>query len=738
MTSNNNSSQHNILSKLFKRSPVLFIGLSFALIIMMMITMIVLSIGQLSAMRSELENIITYHNSKIEQVQTLRYVMRERMLAMHQLVIEDDPFKRDELMMGFDINANRFIEAIRELQKLAKTADEHKMVDELRDLGSSGNVVQKSVIELLDRNKSASAKKALVEKGMPAQLLVLNQAEKALAYYKRVAREVETETRAAQRKTIFMMIALGGLASAASFLTALTVIKRTKADREDLSIAAIAFETQEGIMITNSKQIILRVNQAFTKITGYTANEAIGQTLDMLKSDHQNETLYLKLWDNVNRAGAWQGEIRNRYKNGAVCPNWLTITVVKKEDGTIANYVVMITDISERKKIEARLIEAKEEAELANKAKTQFISSMSHELRTPLNAILGFGQLLELEGDTLGQEQQESVNNILTAGQQLLGLINGILDLSRIDMGKMDISLQPLCIAEIVSGCMDQVAVAMGNKRNITFENSLTDTKLQVMGDDLRLRQVLINLLSNAVKYNNDNGKVSVSSVIENNGWLRIEVRDTGPGVAKEKHSLLFTPFERLDQKHGTISGVGIGLYISKQLVEAMQGTVGVDSEPGKGSAFWFELPLAEEVRKLSTIPEKTRQPILQGASGFSVLLIEDNLMNVELIKKAMKSRPAIEFLVAGTAEEGMTIAEEVCPSLILMDINLPGIDGITATTLLKKIDATRNIPVVALSANAMRDEIDRALASGCQAYLTKPVKLQELYEVIDKICVAT
>jgi len=720
--------------KFFRCNPVLVIGLSFALIIIMMISLVVLSISQMSALHTQLENLITFHNAKIEQVQTLRYVMRERMLAMHQLVIEDDPFKRDELGMNFASMANRFVEAISELKRLAETEEERGLIEELRLLGITGSYIQSSVVDLLNKDKVAAAKKMLKEQGMPAQLKVLHQAENVLAYYKRVASDVETETLAVKRNTVLKLIILGGLLSVVSLFTAMMVVRRTKADREDLTVAAAAFETRDGIMIANEKNVILRVNHAFTDITGYTAKEAIGKLPGMLNSGQQDEFFFARLWDKVNREGTWQGEIFNRYKNGEVHPNWLTITAVKKEDGTIANYVAMIADITERKQIEFNLIQAKEEAEKANNAKNQFISSMSHELRTPLNAILGFGQLLKLSGDSLGQEQRESINYILSAGQQLLGLINEILDLSRMEAGKMELKIRSLCIADITLSCIDQVAVAMGDKKNIKFENLITDTGETVLGDELHVRQVLINLLGNAVKYNVDNGHVSVRSVIETKGMLRIEVRDTGLGIASDKQTLLFMPFERIDQKHGTIAGVGIGLYISKQLVEAMQGTIGVYSEQEKGSTFWFDLPLADEPSEVKAVDERAQYPQLQAQSRFVVLLVEDNHLNVLLIQKALHSRPGIELIVTGTAEECLDRVKEVRPGLILMDIDLPGIDGITATSILKGMDATRNIPVVALSAKAMATDIDLALNSGCDAYLTKPLQLQSLYEVIDKV----
>ena len=225
---------------------------------------------------------------------------------------------------------------------------------------------------------------------------------------------------------------------------------------------------------------------------------------------------------------------------------------------------------------------------------------MSHELRTPLNAILGFAQLLAVQIEADNREQQESVSHIISAGEQLLGLINDLLDLSRIEVGKLDFNIQDVSIAELVSSSVSIVASSLGNKRNIQIINGLIDTKVLVRGDSLRIRQILINLLNNGVKYNRENGSVKIDSIEQKNGMLRIQVIDTGAGIASEQLPLLFKHFERINQKHGAIEGSGIGLYVSKQLVEAMLGNIGVDSVQGQGSTFWFELPLAVKQESLA------------------------------------------------------------------------------------------------------------------------------------------
>jgi signal transduction histidine kinase len=294
------------------------------------------------------------------------------------------------------------------------------------------------------------------------------------------------------------------------------------------------------------------------------------------------------MWHTISSGRIWHGQIRNRARNGTFY--WVDSTIVPflNKEGKPYQYVSVRTDIT-------ALIKARAAAEDANKAKSQFLSSMSHELRTPLNSILGFGQLLDLLIDPDAKEQHEYVKHMLTAGNQLLGLINDLLDLSRIEIGKLEFNIQNVNISELISSSASLVASSMANPRNITIENTITDPGLIVKGDALRIRQVLINLLSNAVKYNREQGKVSLSSEKQKDGRHRIQVKDTGAGIASDKLPLLFNHFERIDQKHGTIEGAGIGLYVCKQLVTAMHGEIGAESVKGEGSTFWFVLPAADE-----------------------------------------------------------------------------------------------------------------------------------------------
>jgi PAS domain S-box-containing protein len=492
---------------------------------------------------------------------------------------------------------------------------------------------------------------------------------------------------------------------------------------------AMILTSLDGFWMADIHGRLLEVNDAFCRLMGYSREELLSMGVSDVEVIETPEDASRHISELIGK-GRVRFETSYRRKDGSFVNVEVSINYSKIGDERIYCF---LRDMTERQKHEAELLAARQKEEV-RRLKSAFLMNLSHEFRTPLNAILGFGQLLDADTDLNTADRQESVKHILESGHLLLGLINDLLSFSQFEAGKMNFNIQPLCIADITSSCVAQVATAMGSNKNILIRNTITDTALRVQGDNQRVRQVLINLLSNAVKYNKEYGQITVSSAIEQGGWLRIEVRDTGVGIAREKMPLLFTPFERIDQSHGSISGVGIGLHITKLLVEEMHGTVGAESEQGKGSTFWFELPLAEETDEPAEAPGTSNKPMLHGDTRFVVLCVEDNPASAKLVQTALKSRPGIQLLMAGTAEEGLKIAEESLPDLILMDIHLPRIDGITATTILKEIEATRDIPVVALSAAVQREDIERALIAGCSTYLTKPIELQALYEVIDSL----
>jgi CheY-like chemotaxis protein/anti-sigma regulatory factor (Ser/Thr protein kinase) len=371
---------------------------------------------------------------------------------------------------------------------------------------------------------------------------------------------------------------------------------------------------------------------------------------------------------------------------------------------------------------------------------------MSHELRTPLSAILGFAQLIESGQPQPTPEQKRSVDQILQAGWYLLDLINEILDLALIESGKLSLSLKPVCLSDIMLECESMIE-PQAKKHNISvafpdfYSTQFTD--LFVSADRTRMKQVLINLLSNALKYNKVGGTVSVCCIEKPLGRVRICVQDSGNGLAPEQIEQLFQPFNRLGQHASEEQGTGIGLVMTKRLVALMGGSIEVESTLGVGSTFSIEMnltapgvPHAVTSMDLNSnygltvgVPAQTSNSLLL----YTLLYIEDNSANLMLITDLMVRRPDIRLLTAGDALQGIAIAKSDLPDVILMDINLPGVSGIKALTLLSKDPATAHIPVVALSANAMQRDIEKGLEAGFYKYLTKPLKVVEFMQTMDE-----
>jgi signal transduction histidine kinase/CheY-like chemotaxis protein len=378
------------------------------------------------------------------------------------------------------------------------------------------------------------------------------------------------------------------------------------------------------------------------------------------------------------------------------------------------------------------LVMAKEEAEQATQAKTNFLSSMSHELRTPLNAILGFGQLLESEVDRATKEQKaDFVRHIIKAGRHLLTLINEILDLAKIEAGHVALSPEPVALSEILSECraMLEPLAAERGVRMIFPEES----QLHVQADRVRLKQVLLNLLSNAIKYNRYQGAVVVESVLVPPDKSRVSVQDTGLGVPRDQMHHLFKPFNRLGQEAGQQEGTGIGLVVTKRLVEMMGGAIGVTSEEGVGSTFWIELPLSEPA-----VQSAVNMPMLMPIATSPVeerpllLYVEDNPANLKLIEEIISFRGDLDLISAPDGQLGVQLARAHLPNLVLMDIHLPGLSGAEAQQILKEDPRTAHIPIIALTANAMPREIAKGLAAGFFRYITKPIDITELSEAIN------
>ncbi len=392
-----------------------------------------------------------------------------------------------------------------------------------------------------------------------------------------------------------------------------------------------------------------------------------------------------------------------------------------------------VQDITERVEAEQALIIARDEADRANQAKSAFLSSMSHELRTPMNAILGFGQLMEYD-EELSDEHKDNVREILKAGHHLLELINEVLDLAKVESGHIDLSLEPVEVCPIVEECLNLVS-PLADRRDIQFSHSGLKGAA-VRADRMRLRQVLINLLSNAIKYNREGGSVRLDVRSEGADRLRILVTDTGQGIPAARLTELFQPFNRLDAENSGIEGTGIGLTITRRIVEMMGGTVDVESEVGVGSTFWIELPLESlpEPDHEGAAADSTTPAQHTETAQHTVLYIEDNPSNLRLMAQILGRRQHIHLLTAHTPELGIELALARRPELILLDINMPGMDGYQVLRVFKADECLKTIPVVAVTANAMPCDIERGVAAGFADYLTKPLDVARFYSIIDKL----
>jgi len=421
-------------------------------------------------------------------------------------------------------------------------------------------------------------------------------------------------------------------------------------------------------------------------------------------------------------------------KDGSRFPAIVSITPLRAADGALIGYLLIGADNSARKQSELALKEALSAADKANRAKSEFLSSMSHELRTPLNAILGFAQLLGSASPPPTPLQKRSVDQILKAGWYLLELINEILDLALIESGSMTMSNEPVSLAEVLAECRAMIE-PQARSRGISMRFPDFSGPSFVTADRTRVKQVLINLLFNAVKYNRPGGTVGVECFPVASGAVRISVRDTGHGLSPEQLEQLFQPFNRLGKEASSEEGTGIGLVVTKRLVELMGGTIGVDSVVGEGSVFWAELALAEApgFSALESRDLPAEASIAQeGVALRTVLYVEDNPANLELVEQLIARRPDLRLLSAADGKVGIEYARTCMPDVILMDINLPGISGIDAMTLLRADRLTAHIPIIALSANAVPRDIQKGLDAGFFNYITKPIMVHKFMEALD------
>lgn len=530
-------------------------------------------------------------------------------------------------------------------------------------------------------------------------------------------------------------------------------ITADKVAEQNLRIAAAVFDTHQGVVITDPDTVILRTNRAFSDLTGFTAEEAKGCRLTILKSGIHDSRFYAEMWQEIRERSAWQGEIWNRNKDGEARPYWVTISAVKQGNETVTHYVGTYTDITERKHIEEQLHDqqaqleetielrtmelrqALEAAEAASVAKSAFLANMSHEIRTPMNGILGMAHLLRRTG--VNVRQAEYLDQIDLSAHHLLNIVSNILDISKIEAGKLVIEDEPISISSILANVISIVSES-AEAAGLAVITELDPLPPNLVGDATRLQQALLNYATNAVKFTKHGSVTLRTRKLEDAAesvLVRFEVRDTGIGIAADVLARLFSAFEQADnsttRKYG---GTGLGLAITRRLADLMGGRAGAESCPGQGSVFWFTARLKKgNVAQSSTKPLKApnvEKSLREMYRGRRVLVVDDDPVNRNVIRLVLE-RAGLRTDTACDGEQAIANAEDGNYDLILMDMQMPRVGGPEATQKIRSLPGYRGIPIVAITANAQTDDRARCLASGMDDALIKPFDPDALLRIV-------
>ncbi len=509
------------------------------------------------------------------------------------------------------------------------------------------------------------------------------------------------------------------------------ISERKRAEEELMVFRRLVESTDQAIRVADCHGHIQYVNPAYQTLLGYRAEEVIGQDFAQIGTAPDQGQQVQEIMECLARGEGWRGFFKLRRKDGSEFISQSNIRSITAPDtGELLHSFNMFVDYSEEMARQEALIAAREAADRANQAKSDFLSSMSHELRTPMNAIIGFAQMLEYDSE-LTADQQDNVHEILKAGRHLLELINEVLDLAKIESGRVDLSMEGVELAILGEDCR-QLLQPIADQAGIRLSVELPSSTV-VFADRVRLKQVLLNLLSNAIKYNRPNGTVCLKAAPSKPGYLRVAVIDTGLGIGPKRITELFQPFNRLGAEASQIEGTGIGLTITRRLVEMMGGEINVESTLGVGSTFWVDLAVGQTAKMdAGEMSGDADAPTEADAETAIVLAIDDNPANLKLIAKVMGIRDNIHLLTAHTPELGIELALAHRPDLILLDINMPGMDGYQVLEVLKANTMLRAVPVVAVTANAMPHDIERGKKSGFANYLTKPIDISTLIDTIE------
>jgi PAS domain S-box-containing protein len=535
-------------------------------------------------------------------------------------------------------------------------------------------------------------------------------------------------------------------------MTNIIDITERKADEDQLRKLSLAVEqSPESILITNVKSEIEYVNEAFIHSTGYSREELIGNTPRLLHSGKTPPETYVALWASLTKGQPWKGEFHNRRKDGSDYIEFAIITPLRQPDGTISHYVAVKEDISEKKRlgleldeyrhhlellVEARtteLVAARKQADAANIAKSSFLANMSHEIRTPMNGILGMANILRREG--VSPQQARRLDTIDTAARHLLGVINDILDISKIEAGKFKLEEAPVSLQNLLANVVSILSEPCKAK-DIQLRVEAAHVPPNLVGDATRLQQALLNYATNAVKFTKK-GSVTLRTLLQEETAdslrLRFEVEDTGIGIEAEAMTRLFSAFEQADasmtRKYG---GTGLGLTITKRLAELMGGTVGADSTPGVGSTFWFTVMLRKAepfVEPLITALDAETQ-IRQRHAWSRILVVDDEPINREVARIQLEAAD----LVVDTAEDGaqaITMARAGLYAAIFMDMQMPNMNGLDATRQIRQLPEYKHVPIIAMTANVFDEDKAECLAAGMSDFLTKPFTPAELFATL-------
>ena len=527
-------------------------------------------------------------------------------------------------------------------------------------------------------------------------------------------------------------ISLSALDTEDGLIVSAAIRDVTSRKRAEAKFRGLLEAAPDAIVGVDRTGTITLVNGQTERLFGYPRHELIGQAVEILipESVHALHPHHRsRYFENPTTRPMGAGlELAGRRRDGSEFPAEISLSGLETEEGLILS--AAIRDVTDRKRAEMEVESARKEAERANNAKSEFLSRMSHELRTPLNAILGFAQLLEL--DALSDDQMDSVHHIVSGGTHLLALIDEVLDISRIEAGRLSLSLEPVPVAEVVQETVSLVRPLAAERRVVLQVDHDAPRDALVLVDRQRFKQVLLNLASNAVKYNRPGGSVSFSWAVDGDRKLRLRVTDTGLGIAPEHMGRLFVPFERLATAESDVEGTGLGLALSQRLVDSMGGRIWAESVRHVGSSFWVELdrPRGEVhvvAGEAASAAQHRQQPTLR------VLYVEDNLPNLRLVERILARRYRLEMIPTLQGSLAIDLARQQRPDLILLDLHLPDVPGDEVLDHLRADESTATIPVIVVTADATPKRVSELLAKGAFGYVSKPFHVSRFLDLVQE-----